>query len=206
MEAFTKIKAPACPLDLANVDTDQLIPARFMKEPRSVGYDNFLLYDLRFDAKGDPISDFVLNTDTNQSCKTIVSRRNFGAGSSREAAVYALVDYGIRCVVAPSFGDIFSSNSVNNGLVPAIVSEDDCDRLFAALNGKVREMSVDLAEQTVSIGEVSVSFDIRPVWKKKLLNGWDDIDLTLQEAKHIQSFQEGYFSRFNWLSSFKTSA
>ncbi|NVK18461.1 MAG: 3-isopropylmalate dehydratase small subunit [Methylocystaceae bacterium] len=199
MEPFTPFTAPACALDLANIDTDQLIPARFMKEPRSVGYDNFLLYDLRFDENGELKADFPLNEDLNQSCKTILARRNFGAGSSREAAVYCLVDYGVRCVIAPSFGDIFSSNSVNNGLLPAIVSESDCDLLFDAMEGEIKNLSVDLEQQSISIGELSVSFDIRPVWKKKLVNGWDDIDLTMQEEKEISNFQQAYFSRFDWL-------
>ncbi|NVJ93618.1 MAG: 3-isopropylmalate dehydratase small subunit [Methylocystaceae bacterium] len=200
MEPFITMTAPTCALDMANIDTDQLIPARFMKEPRSVGYGQFLLYDLRFDDQGQPKTNYALNDPKAQNVQIVLARRNFGAGSSREAAVYALVDYGIRCVIAPSFGDIFSSNAINNGLLPAIVEEADCDRLFDQLNGSFQEASVDLTAQTISVGALRVSFDIRAVWKKKLLNGWDDIDLTMQEKTEINRFQNAYFSRFNWLN------
>ena len=200
MEPFITMIAPTCALDMANIDTDQLIPARFMKEPRSVGYGQFLLYDLRFDDQGQPKTNYALNDPKAQNVQIVLARRNFGAGSSREAAVYALVDYGIRCVIAPSFGDIFSSNAINNGLLPAIVEEADCDRLFDQLNGSFQEASVDLTAQTISVGALRVSFDIRAVWKKKLLNGWDDIDLTMQEKTEINRFQNAYFSRFNWLN------
>jgi 3-isopropylmalate/(R)-2-methylmalate dehydratase small subunit len=200
MEPFITVTAPTCALDMANIDTDQLIPARFMKEPRSVGYGQFLLYDLRFDDQGQPKTNYALNDPKAQNVQIVLARRNFGAGSSREAAVYALVDYGIRCVIAPSFGDIFSSNAINNGLLPAIVEEADCDRLFDQLNGSFQEASVDLTAQTISVDALRVSFDIRAVWKKKLLNGWDDIDLTMQEKTEINRFQNAYFSRFNWLN------
>ncbi len=119
MEPIRQLDALACPLAQANVDTDQLIPARFMKEPRSVGYGQFLLHDLRHDESGKPRHDFVLEHPQASQASILVARRNFGAGSSREAAVYALVDFGFRCVIAPSFGDIFASNAVNNGLLPA---------------------------------------------------------------------------------------
>ena len=133
MQPFTRLTATACPLPLASVDTDQLIPARFMKRSRAEGYGGHLLYDLRFDADGRPRTGFPLNDPRWAGAQILVARRNFGAGSSREAAVYALVDFGIRCVVAPSFGDIFASNAVNNGLLPARVGEADAEALLFAL-------------------------------------------------------------------------
>ena len=123
MQPFQRLTATACPLPYANIDTDQLIPARFMKRSRAEGYGGYLLHDMRFSGDGAEIADFPLNRSRYRNAQIIVARRNFGAGSSREAAVYALVDYGIRCVIAPSFGDIFASNSVNNGLLPARVDE-----------------------------------------------------------------------------------
>ncbi len=181
MRPFRDLQALACPLPIPNIDTDQLIPARFMRRPRSEGYGNFLLHDLRFDADGEK-RDFPLNDPAFSGCEVVIARRNFGSGSSREAAVYALADYGIRVVIAPSFGDIFASNAIKNGLLPARVSEEDAERLLEA--GSLvanRTMSIDLDDQTIAVGNLSVSFSIDPIWKKQLLNGWDDIDMTMSE-------------------------
>jgi 3-isopropylmalate/(R)-2-methylmalate dehydratase small subunit len=128
----------------------------------------------------------------------MVSRRNFGAGSSREAAVYALVDYGFRCVVAPSFGDIFASNAVNNGLLPAVVEEEDAERLLAALGNSPATIYVNLEQQIIRVAEVEVGFTISPVWRTKLLNGWDDIDMTRQHADTISRFAADYEEQFSW--------
>src|SRR5262245_8258135 len=125
MEKFTRLTAAACPLDRANLNTDQLIPARFLKWPRSAGLGKVLLHDLRFDAAGNARPDFPLNQPAWRDARIIVGGRNFGCGSSREAAVYALYDYGVRCVIAPSFGDIFAGNAVQNGLLTAIVLDED---------------------------------------------------------------------------------
>ena len=198
MEPINTLSSLACPLALENVDTDQLIPARFMKESRDAGYGDYLLHDLRFGDSGVK-KDFILNHSDASRSQILVARRNFGAGSSREAAVYALVDFGFRCVIAPSFGDIFSSNSVNNGLLPALVSEKDCESLLSALGEGVLQASVDLQEQTITLGDITVQFDINPTWKLKLLNGWDDIDLTMEEASKIQRFREGYLDQYPWL-------
>ncbi len=175
----------AVALDLESVDTDQLIPARFMATPRSQGYGGFLLHDFRFDADGSPADGFVLNRHPTASI--LVTRRNFGSGSSREAAVYALVDFGIRAVIAPSFGDIFAANAVNNGLLPARVA--DTDALIAALGDGVQSATIDIAASTVSVGAMTVSFALDASWRKKLVNGWDDIDLTQAYAPQIARFR-----------------
>lgn len=198
MKPFTQLSSLACPLPIENVDTDQLIPARFMKESRANGYGGFLMYDMRFDSEGSK-KEFILNHPDGPTCEILVSRRNFGAGSSREAAVYALVDFGFRCVIAPSFGDIFASNSVNNGLLPALVSEQDCERLLEIMNGDPKQIAVDLEAQTITIAKTTVSFEINSTWKLKLLNGWDDIDLTLAEASKIENFRENYRKNYPWL-------
>jgi 3-isopropylmalate/(R)-2-methylmalate dehydratase small subunit len=190
MQFFTRLAAPACPLPIANVDTDQLIPARFMKRSRADGYGGYLLHDMRFGEDGAPRPDFPLNRPGFSAARALVARRNFGAGSSREAAVYALVDYGIRCVVAPSFGDIFASNAVNNGLLPATVSETDAEALLAGLVPEACELTIDLEAQAVLAAGRSIPFTVDPVWRLKLLNGWDDIDLTLQHADTIAAHAE----------------
>ncbi|WP_120010584.1 3-isopropylmalate dehydratase small subunit [Teichococcus vastitatis] len=181
MERFLWLTATACPLPLANVDTDQLIPARFMKRPRSAGYGDYLLHDLR-------APDFPLMRPERQGSRILVARRNFGSGSSREAAVYALVDHGFRCVLAPSFGDIFAGNAVNNGLVPARLGEEEIEVLLAWLDAGNTTLTVDLEAQSVEAGGRQWSFAIDPVWRTKLLNGWSDIDLTLSHRDRIAAF------------------
>ncbi len=187
MQPFIRLESIGCPLPLTGVDTDQLIPARFMKRSRAEGYGGYLLHDLRFEGEGKPIADFPLNQPLYQGAEVLVARRNFGSGSSREAAVYALADFGFRCVVAPSFGDIFASNAVNNGLLPARVSEADCEALLAGLATPNRVV-VDLEACTIVCGNLSVPFEVDPVWRTKLLNGWDDIDLTLSRQTEIAAF------------------
>ena len=198
MQPFRRLVAPACPLPVANIDTDQLIPARFMKRSRVEGYGGYLLHDMRFKSDGTPDPAFPLNQPPFANAQIIVARRNFGAGSSREAAVYALADFGIRCVLAPSFGDIFASNAVNNGLLPAKVSDADAEALLGVLGDGARELTVDLEEQTVGVGKLALSFEIDSVWRMKLLNGWDDIDLTLSQAGRIAAFADAYQSKRPW--------
>ncbi len=188
MERFTTLDAVACPLGLANVDTDQLIPARFMKRSRADGYGGFLLHDLRFDTDGAQVAGFVLDDPRCAGARIIVARRNFGTGSSREAAVYALWDYGIRCVIAPSFGDIFASNAVKNGLLPATVDEADAERMLAALEGVKPRLTVDLEALTIVCGEEVFGFSIDAVRRLQLLNGWDDIDLTDHHRNEIAAY------------------
>jgi 3-isopropylmalate/(R)-2-methylmalate dehydratase small subunit len=186
----------AVALDRENVDTDQLIPARFMSTPRSEGYGDFLLYDCRNDVYGNPISDFPLNAVPNASI--LISRRNFGSGSSREAAVYALVDFGIRVVIAPSFGDIFASNSVNNGLLPAPVSEAEVDAAIANLADGAKEVTVDLTDKTIRLGNTTIEFTLDDVWQQKLINGWDDIDLTQNHKQAIAAFRAQHAQAMPW--------
>jgi 3-isopropylmalate/(R)-2-methylmalate dehydratase small subunit len=194
MQAFTTLTARPCPLGLANVDTDQLIPARFMKRSRAEGYGGFLLHDLRFDAAGQPKAGFILNQPAHAAASILVARRNFGTGSSREAAVYALWDYGVRCVIAPSFGDIFASNAVKNGLLPAMVAETDAELLLSDA-GKV---TVDLEAMTITSGQRSIPFSIDPVRRLQLLNGWDDIDLTRRHTGEIAAFRSNLQASRPW--------
>ncbi|MBT9291519.1 3-isopropylmalate dehydratase small subunit [Prosthecodimorpha staleyi] len=200
MQPFTRLEARACPLGLANVDTDQLIPARFMSRPRSAGYGNFLLHDLRFGPDGTPVPGFVLDDPHRAGARILVARRNFGTGSSREAAVYALVDYGIGCVIAPSFGDIFASNAVKNGLLPATVTEDDAEGLLAAVEAAPEcVVLVDLAAQSIAVGDHAIAFAIDPVRRLQLLNGWDDIDLAQRHAAEIAAFARTRRTEAPWI-------
>lgn len=200
MRPFIALHALACQLAIPNLDTDQLIPARFMRRPRSEGYGDFLLHDLRFDAQGHARPDFPLNDPKNVGCEVIIAGRNFGCGSSREAAVYALADYGIRAVIAPSFGDIFASNAIKNGMLVAQISEEDLHRLTQAgeLIGQ-RPLAIDLAAERITAGNLVVSFGIDATWKKYLINGWDDIEMTRSEAATIANFSEADERRRPWM-------
>jgi 3-isopropylmalate/(R)-2-methylmalate dehydratase small subunit len=200
MRPFTTLTALACKLAIDNIDTDQLIPARFMRRPRSEGYGNFLLHDLRFDANGASKPQFPLNDPKLSGCEVLLAGRNFGCGSSREAAVYALADYGIRVVIASSFGDIFASNAIKNGVLPARISEEDFERLLRAddMVGH-RPLTIELGAQTITAGNLVVTFSIDAVWKKQLLNGWDDIDMTRSEAGTIARFAEQDEIRRPWM-------
>lgn len=198
MQPFAILTAPACPLPLANVDTDQLIPARFMKRPRSEGYGQFLLHDLRFGGDGSVRPDSPIDRPHHAGAQVLVARRNFGNGSSREAAVYALVDAGFRCVLAPSFGDIFAGNAVNNGLLPARLDEAEIERLLGWLEQGGREITVDLRDCAVRAGDQRFGFRIDPVWRTKLLNGWNDLDLTLSHGEAIAAFAAADAARRPW--------
>jgi len=199
MRPFAHLHSWACPLPLSNIDTDQLIPARFMRTSRSQGYGEFLLHDLRRNEDGNLRTDWPLNKPAAIGAGVLVTRKNFGAGSSREAAVYALIDGGFRCVVAPSFGDIFASNAVNNGLLPAVVTEQDAELLLGALGNHGSLIDVSLERQIISLASTQIYFEIKPNWKIKLINGWDDVALTLSMKGEIQAFRQKRSVNFSWL-------
>ena len=190
MEKFVRLTAKACPLTQPNLNTDQILPARYLKWPRSRGLGQALFQDLRHDAEGKPRADFPLNRPSWRDAKIIIGGRNFGGGSSREAAVYAVYDSGIRCVIAPSFGDIFAQNAVKNGLLTAVVSETDIAEMAAAVTADLElAVSVDLEAQTISCGNRTYAFAIDPVSRNQLINGWDDIDLTESRRVEIVAFR-----------------
>ena len=199
MEKFTRITAPACPLNVTNVNTDQLLPARYLKWPRSAGLGKVLLQDLRFDGEGHEQPGFPLNRPEWRGAKIIVAGRNFGCGSSREAAVYALYDYGIRCVIAPSFGDIFAGNAIQNGLLTATVPDVIAAGLMSQLTAAPKTpVTVDLEEETISCGDLSCGFGIDAVRRLRLFNGWDDIALTENFRDRITAFKTADRTRRAW--------
>ena len=199
MDKFTRLTATACPLNVANLNTDQIVPARFLKRPRSAGFGAGLLHDLRFDADGRERGDFPLNRPAWRGARIVVGGRNFGCGSSREGAVYALYDYGIRCVIAPSFGDIFCGNAVQNGLLPALVSKEDAAEIMAKLtHAPELAVTVDLEQQTILCGKSSYPFAIDPVCRNRLLEGLDDIALTANYRDRISAFKASDQLRRPW--------
>jgi 3-isopropylmalate/(R)-2-methylmalate dehydratase small subunit len=190
MDKFTKLTGAACPINQTNLNTDQILPARYLKWTRVMGIGKVLFQDLRFDADGKEKPGFPINKPAWRNVKIVVAARNFGCGSSREAAVYALYDYGVRCVIAPSFGDIFSGNAVQNGLLTAIVTDEEASDIMAALERTPDlPLTVDLEQQTIVCGNRTTKFSIDPVRRMRLLNGWDDIALTESYRDRIAAFK-----------------
>ena len=199
MDKFTKLTGPACPINQANLNTDQILPARYLKWTRPMGIGKVLFQDLRFDAEGNEKPEFPINRPAWRNAKIVVGARNFGCGSSREAAVYALYDYGVRAVIAPSFGDIFSGNSIQNGLLLASVTDAEAAEIMATLERTPeRPVTVDLEEQTIVCGNRTYNFTIDPVRKMRLLNGWDDIAVTESYRDKIAAFKARDQSERPW--------
>jgi 3-isopropylmalate/(R)-2-methylmalate dehydratase small subunit len=199
VEKFIRITAIACPLPAENIDTDQILPARYLKLPRKGEHGKVLFHDLRFDARGHEKADFALNKSPWREAKIIVGGRNFGGGSSREAAVYALYDFGIRCVIAPSFGDIFSQNATKNGLLTALVTDAEVGVLTETLARQpTLPVMVDLDQHIVVCGELRIQFTIDPARRIRLLNGWDDIDLTVTFRGEIDAFKAANLKQRPW--------
>lgn len=192
MEAFTTVTTLAALLDRPNVDTDLIIPKQFLKRIERSGFGRFVFYDLRFRPNGSPDPDCPLNQPRYRGAGILVSRENFGCGSSREHAPWALMDYGFRAVIAPSFGDIFKNNSFKNGLLLIELSPQETDGLIRLVDGRPGlELSIDLAAQTVTCPDgFSARFEIDPFRKELLLNGWDDISLTLKKENKIENYEK----------------
>ena len=203
LEKFTRIDAVALPMATPNVDTDQLIPARYLWHAKSDGYGKWLFNDLRFDEDGTLKPGFILNQPDYAPAKILVGDRNFGCGSSREHAVWALHDYGFRVVIASSFGDIFYNNSFKLGLLPVVLPEAEIIALRTAIErGNSAHVSVDLESQTVTgPGGFSAKFEIDPFRKKKLLEGLDDIAVTLGFADQIARFEATFEQTMPWLNN-----
>jgi len=201
MEPFRILDAIAVPIDEVNVDTNQLCPTRFNKVPRGPGYERILFHDRRFDAQGHEIADFVLNRERYRQARIIVAERNFGCGSSRESAVYALHAFGVRSVIAPSFGDIFASNCLKNGLLPVRLPADVVAAMRRQLHAQVgATVNVDLTQQTVTGPDGRVhSFEIDPLQKRCLIEGLDDIALTQRYTNELATFEAGHRAAMPWL-------
>src|SRR4029079_6632850 len=192
MQKFTTLTGVAAPLPMINVDTDAIIPKQFLKTIKRTGLGKSLFYELRYDEKGEEKPDFVLNKPAYRKAQVLVAGENFGCGSSREHAPWALLDFGIRCVISTSFADIFYNNCFQNGILPIRVSQDDLDKLFDdAERGANATLTVDLAAQEIRGPDGgTIKFEIDPFRKHCLLNGLDDIDLTMEKAPQIKTFEK----------------
>jgi 3-isopropylmalate/(R)-2-methylmalate dehydratase small subunit len=189
------------PIDEVNVDTNQLCPTRFNKVPRGEGYERILFHDRRFDAQGNEHADFVLNRAPYRQARIIVAERNFGCGSSRESAVYALHAFGVRAMVAPSFGDIFTSNCLKNGLLPVRLAAEVVAQMRKQLHEQIgASVTVDLAQQTVTGPDGAPhGFDVHPLQKRCLLEGLDDIALTQRYGADVTTFEARHRGAMSWL-------
>ena len=201
MEPFRVFEAVAVPIDEVNVDTNQLCPTRFNKVPRGPGYERVLFHDRRFDAQGNENSDFILNREPYRHARIIVAERNFGCGSSRESAVYALQAFGVRSIIAPSFGDIFTSNCLKNGVLPVRLPAEIAAGLRRQLHANVgATVKVDLTQQSVTGPDGRAhAFDIHPLPKRCLLEGLDDISLTQRYRAEFEVFEARHRAAMPWL-------
>jgi len=190
MEPFLDIESRLIPLDMTNVDTDQIIPKQFLKLIQKTGYGGFLFYDWRFDNSGNPKKEFVLNEPKYNERQILLTRDNFGCGSSREHAVWALYDYGIRVVIASSFADIFYNNCFKKGLLPICLSREEIEYLFDLVKNDDAVADISLAKQTISISEKIIHFDIDVTRKKMLLEGIDEIGYTLSFDDKILNYEK----------------
>lgn len=200
MEPFLRVTGTAAPIDILNCDTDRIIPARFLRKPREPGFERWLFHDMRFDGEGRERPEFILNQAPYRQAEILVAEANYGCGSSREAAVYVMYDYGIRSVIAPSFGDIHYGNALQNGFLPIVLPEADCAKLRAQLHAQPgAEIAIDLPAQTVTGPDGAIyRFDIDPAAKERLVKGLDDVGLVLQHVERIEGFEARYFEEQPW--------
>ena len=201
MEKFTEVRSVAAPLPLINIDTDMIIPKQFLKTIKRSGLGKNLFDEMRYDQSGNEIGDFVLNQAKYKNTNILIAGDNFGCGSSREHAPWALLDFGIRAVISTSFADIFYNNCFKNGILPIILPKKERDLLMDdALKGSNSIMTVNLENQEIKRPDGSIiTFDVDQFKKKCLLNGLDDIELTMKNLDKIKSFEDSYFLKFPWL-------
>ncbi|WP_419253763.1 3-isopropylmalate dehydratase small subunit [Caulobacter sp. ErkDOM-YI] len=200
MQAFTRLDGRAVPLSLANIDTDQIIPKQFLKTVEREGLAKGLFYDFRFDGEGKPIDDFVLNRPEYKGASVMIAGDNFGCGSSREHAPWALMDFGIMCVISTSFADIFNNNCFNNGLLPVVLAPEEIAVLMDEAKGGNHMVSIDLEAQTViSPSGKTFAFQIDPVRKDKMLRGLDFIGETMMHGADIDQYESKRAISEPWL-------
>ena len=201
MEKFTEVRSVAAPLPLINIDTDMIIPKQFLKTIKRSGLGKNLFDEMRYDQSGNEIGDFVLNQAKYKNTNILIAGDNFGCGSSREHAPWALLDFGIRAVISTSFADIFYNNCFKNGILPIILSKKERDLLMDdALKGSNSILTINLENQEIKRPDGSIiTFDVDQFKKKCLLNGLDDIELTMKKLDRIKSFEDSYFLKFPWL-------
>jgi 3-isopropylmalate/(R)-2-methylmalate dehydratase small subunit len=202
MEKFNKLSGSAIPLRMTNVDTDMIIPKQFLKTIKRTGLGEFLFFELKYDQDGNEISSFALNQDQYKGANILIASKNFGCGSSREHAPWSIADYGIKCIIAPSYADIFYNNCFKNGILPIILDEETVAKLQDTAENSLN-FNIDLEKQCITFVENNeqkeISFDIDPAKKNSLLEGLDDIGLTLNKSNTITDFEGIQEKRTPWL-------
>ena len=198
MQKFTTLKSIPAYLPIVNIDTDMIIPKQFLKTIKRTGLGKNLFYEMRYDEKGKAINDFILNQNPFNNSKILIAGKNFGCGSSREHAPWALLDFGITCVISSSFADIFFNNCFKNGILPIILGEDKIKELSEYANRK-EEISVDLNEEKIIYGNNEVIFEVDKFKKKCLLEGLDDIALSLKKSDKIENFDKNLKNQKPWI-------
>lgn len=208
MNPFTTLRAIAAPLEMINVDTDIIIPKQFLKTIKRSGLGVSAFYNIRYDETGAPLPDFVLNKPEYKNAEILITGENFGCGSSREHAPWAILDMGIRCIIAPSFADIFYNNSFKNGILPIALPQDQVDKLMESAKTEPDALiEIDLEKQTITRGNLfSFSFEIDPFRKHCLLNGLDDIGLTMEKKSAIEDFEHKRAAAQPWVLAEKEQA
>ena len=199
MEKFTTITGNAAGLALINIDTDMIIPKQFLKTIQRTGLGKSIFYEMRFDLNEKEIPDFILNQQPYRNSKILITRDNFGCGSSREHAPWALVDFGIRAIIAPSFADIFFNNCFKNSILPVILSAKEVEELITIANDPQNNITVDLEKQEIRAQNKVFKFNVDPFKKQCLIEGLDDIGLTLKNNKKIQDYEENRKTITPWL-------
>ena len=198
MKKFNTLKSIPANLPMINVDTDMIIPKQFLKTIKRTGLGKNLFYEMRYDEKGKKIDDFILNQNPFNNSKILIAGKNFGCGSSREHAPWALLDFGITCVISSSFADIFFSNCFKNGILPIILDEEKIKELSEYANRK-EEISIDLSEEKIIYGNNEIKFDVDSFKKKCLLEGLDDIALSLKKSDKIENFEKNLKNQKPWI-------
>ena len=198
MQKFISIKGIPSYLPIVNIDTDMIIPKQFLKTIKRTGLGKNLFFELRYDDKGNEIKDFILNNKPHNNSKILITGKNFGCGSSREHAPWALLDFGITCVISSSYADIFYNNCFKNGILPIILKEDKIKELSEYSHRK-EEISIDLKEQKIIYGNNEIQFDIDQFKKKCLLEGLDDIAISLEKSDKITSFEKNLKNTKPWI-------
>src|SRR5213592_1749314 len=188
MEPFTVLRSKATPLDRVNVDTDQIVPKQFLKLVNRDGFGKYLFYDWRFDSDGKPRKEFVLNSPKYSGRRIMIARDNFGSGSSREHAVWAILDYGFRAIIAPSFADIFYENCFKNGVLPIRLNHQEIEYLFKMVEDA--EITIDLAKQKIMVDSKIIYFELDKLRKRILLEGLDEIEITLELDQYIDKYEK----------------
>jgi 3-isopropylmalate/(R)-2-methylmalate dehydratase small subunit len=199
MEKFTVLKGRAAPMPLSNIDTDMIIPKQFLKTIKRTGLGIHAFDEMRYDENGKELEDFVLNKAPYRNAEILIAGENFGCGSSREHAPWALLDFGIRCVISTSFADIFFGNCFKNGILPLKLKQEEVDTLMAFAENGENEITVDLENKEVRAGNHVFAFDVDDFRRHCLLNGLDDIGLTLQQKNHIDDYEQQLQNDKPWL-------